>query len=70
MIDKAPAPPRGTGPHRYVFLLLEGVNTNLTKPEGRKRWGHKNGFGVQGWAEDEGLVVVGGNFFYAKHESN
>src|ERR1700733_14954339 len=25
-VDKPPAPPTGTGYHRYVFLLLEGNN--------------------------------------------
>jgi hypothetical protein len=45
------------------------VNTNLTKPEGRKHWGHKRkGHGVRDWAMKEGLEVVGANFFYAKNK--
>lgn len=70
-IDKPPSPPEKTGPHRYVFLLLEGDNTNLTAPEDRKRWGapaEKAGYGVRDWAEEEGLNVVGANFFYARNK--
>jgi len=65
---KAPAPPEKTGHHRYVFILLEGVNTNLTAPNDRKHWGHeKAGHGVRDWSKQEGLNVIGGNFFYARH---
>lgn len=46
--DKPPAPPAKTGAHRYVFVLLEGDNTNVTKPEDRKHWGHDTaGHGVR-----------------------
>jgi hypothetical protein len=54
-----------------VFLLLQGDNTNLTAPEARKRWGapvEKAGYGVRDWAEEEGLNVVGANFFYARNK--
>lgn len=68
-IDKPPGPPPKTGKHRYVFLLLEGDNTNLTIPEDRKHWGFgKEGYGVKDWAKREGLEVVGANFFYAKNK--
>ena len=70
-LDKPPSPPKKTGLHRYVFVLLEGDNTNLTKPEDRKRWGapvERKGYGVREWADEEGLRVVGANFFYAKHK--
>ncbi|TVY32286.1 Carboxypeptidase Y inhibitor [Lachnellula subtilissima] len=64
---KAPGPPTGTGYHRYVFILLEGPNTNLTLPETRQHWGTgKEGHGVRDWAKMEGLVVVGGNYFKEK----
>lgn len=41
----APAPPEGTGKHRYVFVLLaseDGKNSKkgLTKPKERPRWGY------------------------------
>ncbi|KAE8449700.1 hypothetical protein EG329_007475 [Mollisiaceae sp. DMI_Dod_QoI] len=61
---KPPGPPPKTGYHRYVFLLLEGVNTNLTVPEDRQHWGTgKKRHGVRDWAKNEGLAVVGANFF-------
>jgi len=64
---KAPGPPPRTGYHRYVFILLEGPNTNLTLPETRQHWGTgKEGHGVRDWAKTEGLVVVGGNYFKEK----
>jgi len=66
---KAPGPPPKTGYHRYVFLLLEGDNTNLTAPDDRQHWGFgKKGHGVRDWAEKEGLEVIGANFFYAKNK--
>jgi hypothetical protein len=68
-VDKPPAPPTGTGYHRYVFLLLEGNNLNLTAPGERRHWGTgKVGHGVRDWARDEGLEVVGANFFYERHK--
>jgi len=75
---KPPAPPQGTGPHRYVLLAFVPSNgttdrLHLSRPEGRKRWGfdppHKGETkGVREWAEENGLAPVGANFIYAKHE--
>ncbi|RFU33375.1 hypothetical protein B7463_g2965, partial [Scytalidium lignicola] len=66
---KNPAPPPKTGYHRYVFILLEGVNTNLTAPEDRQHWGtEKVRHGVRDWAKKEKLNVVGANFFYEKNK--
>lgn len=68
----APKPPKGTGYHRYVFVLLQGDEEDSGKieaPKKRKHWGyHKKRHGVRDWAEDNGLKVVGANFFYAKHQ--
>ena len=67
----APKPPEGPGYHRYVFVLLQGEEEDagkIEKPKKRKHWGyHKKRHGVRDWAEDNGLRVVGANFFYAKH---
>lgn len=69
IIDKAPGPPKGTGYHRYVFVLLEGDNTNLTMPEDRQHWGTgKEGHGVWDWAKEEGLEVIGANWFKEKQK--
>jgi len=66
---KSPAPPPKTGFHRYVFLLLEGPNSNLTVPRERMHWGTgKEGHGVRDWAREEKLNVVGANFFYERHK--
>ncbi|KIM98862.1 hypothetical protein OIDMADRAFT_19887 [Oidiodendron maius Zn] len=65
---KPPAPPPRTGYHRYVFLLLEGDNSNLTAPSQRQHWGTgMEGHGVRDWATNERLEVVGANFFYERH---
>lgn len=66
---KAPGPPPGTGYHRYVFVLLEGENMNLTEPEDRQHWGTgKEGHGVWDWAKEEGLEVIGANWFVEKQK--
>lgn len=68
-VDKAPGPPPKTGFHRYVFVLLEGNNTNLEAPEERQYWGFgKEGHGVRDWAEKQGLDVVGANWFVQKNK--
>ena len=67
----APAPPKKTGKHRYIFVLLEpkeGRGTSLKKPAKRPHWGYdKTGQGVMEWAEDNELQPVGTNFFIARH---
>jgi phosphatidylethanolamine-binding protein (PEBP) family uncharacterized protein len=61
-----PAPPPKTGKHRYVFVLLEGDLESIEAPEERPHWGYgKVRHGVKDWAKDNGLKVVGANFFYA-----
>ncbi|THV46436.1 hypothetical protein BGAL_0386g00060 [Botrytis galanthina] len=65
---KAPAPPKGTGKHRYVFVLLEGDNVDLEGPKERKHWGfEKPGSGIREWAVRENLTIVGANFLYEKY---
>jgi phosphatidylethanolamine-binding protein len=71
---KPPGPPPKTGPHRYVFLVWAPKNgttdqLHLTKPKDRQHWGTgEEGGGVRDWAEENGLVVVGGNFVYAANK--
>ena len=61
----APAPPKKTGKHRYVFVLLEPKNgrkgeLKLKKPKERAHWGYgKKGAGVMEWADENELVAVG-----------
>jgi len=62
-----PAPPQGTGLHRYVFILFEGESSKT--PADRPNWGFgKPGAGVREWIEDQDLKPVGLNFFVAKNE--
>jgi phosphatidylethanolamine-binding protein (PEBP) family uncharacterized protein len=70
LIDyKPPGPPPKTGYHRYIFVLLEGLTTNLTIPEDRQHWGTgQKGHGVRDWAEKEDLKVVGANYFVEKNK--
>ena len=67
---KPPAPPKGTGKHRYVFVLLKGeAGTEPKPPTNRPHWGYnKTGHGVRDWAKINNLTVVGANFFFAQHE--
>lgn len=60
----APAPPKRTGRHRYVFVLLskeveEGGGV-IKKPERREHWGYgKEGRGVREWAVDNRMNIIG-----------
>jgi phosphatidylethanolamine-binding protein (PEBP) family uncharacterized protein len=65
----APAPPPKTGPHRYVFVLLEGTSAKLKAPKERPHWGYgKQRHGVRDWAKENDLKVVGANFFFAQNK--
>lgn len=58
-----PAPPKKTGKHRYVFVLLapeDGKGRKLTKPKEREHFGFgKKRKGVMEWAKENDLVPVG-----------
>jgi phosphatidylethanolamine-binding protein (PEBP) family uncharacterized protein len=64
-----PSPPKGTGWHRYVFVLLGGDakdSKDVTPPKDRKHWGYGHiRHGVRDWANDQNLEVLGVNFFYS-----
>lgn len=66
-----PAPPKGTGRHRYVFVLLKGDSSRTPKaPKKRPHWGYgKVRHGVRDWAAENELEVVGANFFVSQHGS-
>ncbi|CAH01124.1 YbhB/YbcL family Raf kinase inhibitor-like protein [Kluyveromyces lactis] len=65
-----PAPPKGTGPHRYVWILAQ--QSPDKKPESvsdRPNWGFKKpGTGFQHYAELFNLTPVAVNFFYAENK--
>ncbi|KAK5656727.1 hypothetical protein OQA88_4275 [Cercophora sp. LCS_1] len=65
---KPPGPPKDTGKHRYVFLLLKPKNgtseeLHLSKLSDRKHWGYDTGDGetrgVRDWADENGLFPIG-----------
>lgn len=64
-----PGPPPKTGPHRYVFVLLQGNSSTPQSPKDREHWGYgKVRHGVRDWAKENNLTVVGANFFFAQNE--
>lgn len=68
---QGPAPPGGTGKHRYVFLLYkqpEGVTSkDFTEIKDRPNWGYgKPATGVHRWATENKLEPVAVNFFFAE----
>ncbi|KAF4629574.1 hypothetical protein G7Y89_g8570 [Cudoniella acicularis] len=66
---KPPGPPPKTGYHRYVFVLLQGDIANLTAPSKRYHWGTgKDRHGVRNWAKEQGLEVIGANYFIEKNK--
>lgn len=67
-----PAPPEGTGKHRYVFLLYKQPpgKTDLKAPSDRPNWGlGKPAVGAREWASDYGLELFAVNFFYAENKA-
>lgn len=65
---KPPGPPKGTGKHRYVFLVLVARNGTTealhpSKPSDRQHWGYDadggETRGVRDWADENGLIPIG-----------
>lgn len=70
---QGPAPPSGTGPHRYVWLLFKGSLTNddvAGLSENRPNWGYgEPAVGVEKFAKEKKLgPLVGINFFFAENK--
>ncbi|SCU96565.1 LADA_0H01596g1_1 [Lachancea dasiensis] len=66
-----PAPPQGTGKHRYVFLLYKqpGDSSNFTKIADRPNWGFGiPATGVDKWATENHLQLIAVNFFFAENK--
>ena len=66
-----PAPPAGTGLHRYVFLLYKqpsGVNSNtFTKIEDNFNWGYgAPREGAYRWSNANNLELLAANYFLAE----
>ncbi|KAI8390419.1 uncharacterized protein GWK60_B00913 [Nakaseomyces glabratus] len=65
-----PAPPKGTGKHRYVFLLYRqnAPSSQLTKIKDRANWGYgEPAVGADKWAKENKLELLAANFFFAEN---
>ncbi|KAF9422038.1 hypothetical protein BGZ94_008689 [Podila epigama] len=61
-----PAPPQGSGPHRYVFLLYKqapGTAQVLSNPLTSQR----NNFSTNDFTSQTNLQLVGANYFFAEN---
>ncbi|GMM56651.1 Tfs1 protein [Maudiozyma humilis] len=68
-----PGPPKGTGLHRYIFLLLkqpQGVSgAQFSKVKERFNWGYgQPGVGIDRWAKENGLTLLAANYFLAENK--
>lgn len=65
-----PAPPKGTGPHRYVWILAQQSPGSEPGPlKDRPNWGFDTpGTGFQHYADQFKLVPIAVNFFYVEHK--
>lgn len=66
-----PAPPKGTGKHRYVFLLYKqsGDSSSFTKVADRPNWGFGTpATGADKWATENHLQLIAVNFFVAENK--
>lgn len=65
-----PAPPRGTGKHRYVFILYKQTGAEPTAPSDRPNWGFGTpATGALKWSLENSLEPWAINFFYAEEKS-
>ncbi|KAH3671792.1 hypothetical protein WICMUC_004550 [Wickerhamomyces mucosus] len=69
---QGPAPPKGTGKHRYVFVLYRqqpSNNKNFEPPKSRPNWNYNEpGVGVKKWANSYNLEPFALNFFNAENK--
>ena len=68
-----PAPPKGTGLHRYCLLFFKQPNgvasDKFTKIKDRPNWGFGTpATGVHKWATENKLELIAANFFFAENK--
>jgi len=59
-----PAPPFGSGLHRYVFLLYKQPANQEFAP-----LGNRPNFKAAKWATDYGMTLVGANFYMVERKA-
>ncbi|KAF9926727.1 hypothetical protein FBU30_003759 [Linnemannia zychae] len=63
-----PAPPKGSGPHRYILLLYKQTpSTNISALTTPLSASHRQGFKAKQFASQVHLELVGANYFFAEN---
>ncbi|GAA6036675.1 hypothetical protein JCM8097_001293 [Rhodosporidiobolus ruineniae] len=62
-----PAPPPGTGSHRYAFLLYREPAGSSPKFSGDKE--DRKSYDIKSFVEENKLTLIGANFFLAENKS-
>lgn len=67
-----PGPPKGTGLHRYIFLLLKQTDpllTDFSPIKERFNWGYgQPAVGIERWAKENSLKLIAANYFLAENK--
>ncbi|CAB4253316.1 similar to Saccharomyces cerevisiae YLR179C Protein of unknown function with similarity to Tfs1p [Maudiozyma barnettii] len=66
-----PGPPKGTGLHRYIFLLLKQDSSvkNFSEVKERFNWGYGvPGVGIERWGNENNLKLIAANYFLAENK--
>ncbi|CCF57701.1 hypothetical protein KAFR_0D00540 [Kazachstania africana CBS 2517] len=65
-----PAPPKGTGPHRYIWLFFKENDGKLsTHVKDRPNWGYGTpATGVAKFAKENNLELLAANFYFTEHK--
>lgn len=69
-----PAPPKGSGPHRYVIMLFKQPNGEIIEQDSKElqgdgEWGISDAGRIeaQKWLDNKELELLAVNFFYAEN---
>ncbi|KAI1302296.1 hypothetical protein EDD11_005631 [Mortierella claussenii] len=62
-----PAPPQGSGPHRYIFLLYKQTSSSDVQALSQPLTSERQGFKVKQFTTQAGLELVGANYFIAEN---
>lgn len=68
-----PGPPKDTGLHRYIFMVLKEPKgkTEFTEIKNYVSWGYGiAGAGIDRWSKENNLELLAINFFFAQNEEN
>ncbi|KAG0267014.1 hypothetical protein BG011_009762 [Mortierella polycephala] len=63
-----PAPPKGSGPHRYVFLLYKQTPSSNVSALSSPLTTQRQGFKAHQFTSQADLELVGANYFFAENK--